>query len=177
MALSMNKKIMAILFAMLMSATMFAGIATVTAEESFNEDDIEWTTIYIKTEDGSVASGGLRGTEPYTDLEVYRVQIGQVIGCNYFRVKYYLECDAGFTHTFKDRLWIDDYSIQDYQHSSMDTGINGMYYSQWFQVNGKGYHDITVYTDYDPNLNNGVIQEYDEGNNDKTISYNFQWIG
>jgi hypothetical protein len=39
MALSMNKKIMAILFAMLMSATMFAGMATVTADERAFEDD------------------------------------------------------------------------------------------------------------------------------------------
>jgi len=43
----MNKKILAILLATLMSATMFAGMITVTAdEECIKEDDIKWVMIY-----------------------------------------------------------------------------------------------------------------------------------
>jgi hypothetical protein len=177
----MRKKLLATMIVMLMGATMFAGMATVIADdECIKDDEIEWVTIYVKPDMNTLAdSGGERGTEPYTDLSIYLIQIGHSIG-NSWRVKYYLEVEDDFTGTFYDRLWIDDDIIEDHSHSSeyMETGINGPYYSRWFPVDGKGYHDVAVYTDYYPGrMPIGRIPEFNEYNNEEIISYYFSWIG
>ena len=163
----MKRKIIAILLATLMSATKFAGIATVTADiETIKESDIKWTTIY-KVDKEQLE--GVRGK----DLQIYSIDIGHSIGNNW-RVKYYLYVSEAFTGTFTDRLWINDYVIEDHEHDNeyMWLGINGPYYSRWFPAPSKDSHDITVYTDYDTD-----ITETNEYNNDATSEFNFWWLG
>ncbi|RLF58889.1 MAG: hypothetical protein DRN27_04150 [Thermoplasmata archaeon] len=103
---------------------------------------------------------------------MYAIYIGHLIGNNW-RVKYYLHVSEEFTDTFEDKLWIDAYTIETHDHDNeyMWEGINGPYYSRWFPAPNKGYHDITVYTDYGTD-----ITETNEVNNDETEDFYFWWL-
>ncbi len=170
----MKKKVLAVLLATLMSATMFAGMAIVTADEKecFDKGAVEWVNIY-KMSDKELKE--LQNSKS-TDLQIYAIDVGHLIGTNYFRVKYKLYVTSTFTDTFDDRLWIDDYIIEDHEHDNeyMWVGQNGPYYSTWFNTPGyeKGYFDIKVHTDFGED-----VDEVDDDNNDDTEEHYFWWLG
>jgi hypothetical protein len=161
---------------MLMTVPCFGTITALANPGKDNEDNIEWITIFFQPE-ATPDLDGIINQAPYTDLSIYMVQIGHIIG-NSWRVKYWLSVTKQFTGTFKDRMWVDTTIIRDNTHSSetMEVGINGPYYSQWFPVTYKGYHDITVYTDYIPGDPDGWILESSESNNGYIGSFYFWWI-
>lgn len=174
----MKKKFIAILVLMLMMVPCL-GTITVLADPG-NGDNIQWITIYTQPAgEQSTPVVNLMSPMnpvPYTDLSIYNIQVGHIVG-NSFRLKYYLSVATQFTGSFSDGTWIDTTLIQYVSQSgTFNAGINGPYYTQWFPVNGKGYHDVTVYTDYIPQPN-GAIPEYTEYNNQLTISHLFTWIG
>ena len=163
----MKKKIFAILMAMLMSATMLASIATVTAEEeNEGQETGEWETVYQMDLGDTKAP---EGSKTLPDLQVYRIQ-KRFVWVNYYQVRYWLYNTLEFTGTFSDRCWVDSYKICDVLHNDelMWEGVNGPYYSSTFVSPGVGIHLLTVYTDFKQGDPGGDITESNEGNNEGT---------
>jgi hypothetical protein len=174
----MKRKIIAMFLVMLMCATMFAGVTTVSAVDE-QEVTAEMREIFekpgcyvIEEDDAKSRSSG--------DCFPSIYNIGWTLGNNW-RVKYEITSnnDDPFTATFEDRITTDD-DVDEYNEDviyhnqeQIEVGSN-RYTSDWFSLEYTGWWDFNVYMDDDDEIPS--IYDVDDTNNKDTECKYCLWI-
>jgi len=170
----MKKKYLAILLATLMSATIFAGLATVSADEIPEGVEVPDTLPIEPLID--VKDENLKSRESLPDLEVSHFQIDDKLGTLHYRMKYKLyNCgDADIVYAqFTDFAWYyhsyqwREIGTSETFHSSIT--ILAEQYSNWFYWEWyppQGLKFVSQWTDI-----NGDIEEMVEEDDDPTNNY------